>query len=134
MPLDVEIVTPNRILLQAQADELNLPGELGYLGILPGHTAFLTTLGQGELMYRRGEQRRYLSIFWGYMEVNEDKVTVLAELAELATEIDRARAEAARGRAQERLRRFDDDTIDSERARTALMRALIRLQVCAKNT
>jgi F-type H+-transporting ATPase subunit epsilon len=132
MPLDVEIVTPTRVLLRQQVDELNVPGELGYLGILPGHTAFLTTLGQGELMYRQGEQQRYLSVFWGYMEVNNDKVTILAEIAEPATEIDRARAEAARDRAEERLRRIQDATIDRERARAALERALIRLQVTAK--
>lgn len=132
MPLDVEIVTPTRILLQAQVDELNLPGELGYLGILPGHTAFLTTLGQGELMYRQGERRQYLSIFWGYMEVNNDKVTILAEVAEPSEEIDRARVEAARDRAEERLRRFTDDTIDRERARAALERAMVRLGVLTK--
>ena len=133
MPLHVEIVTPTRILLQEQVDELNVPGELGYLGILPGHTAFLTTLGQGELMYRQGERRRYLSIFWGYMEVNNDKVTVLAEVVEPAAEIDRARAEAARDRAADRLRRFEDATTDFERARLALQRAHIRLQVAQKS-
>jgi len=58
VPLAVEIVTPSRILVQEQVDELNIPGELGYLGILPGHTALLTNLGRGELMYRQGEQRR----------------------------------------------------------------------------
>jgi F-type H+-transporting ATPase subunit epsilon len=120
------------MLLQAQVDELNLPGELGYLGILPGHTAFLTTLGQGELMYRQGTQRHYLSIFWGYMEVNNDKVTILAEVAEPSAEIDRARAQAARERAEERLRRLQDQDIDRERARAALERALIRLGVAAK--
>lgn len=134
MPLDVEIVSPNRILLRTQADELNLPGELGYLGILPGHTAFLTTLGQGELMYRQNGRHHYMTIFWGYMEVNNDKVTVLVELAEPGTEIDRARAEAARERAEERLRRFDDATVDFERARAALIRAMIRLQVAQKET
>jgi F-type H+-transporting ATPase subunit epsilon len=132
MPLDVEIVTPTRVLLRQQVDELNVPGALGYLGILPGHTAFLTTLGQGELMYRQGEQRRYLSIFWGYMEVNNDKVTILAEVAEPAPEIDRGRAEAARDRAEERLRRIHDDTIDRDRARAALERAMVRLQVAAR--
>lgn len=132
MPLDVEIVTPRRVLLQEQIDELNLPGELGYLGILPGHTAFLSTLGQGELMYRQGEQRQYLSIFWGYMEVNNDKVTVLAELGELAGEIDRIRAEAARDRAEQRLRRLSEEDVDFERAQAALRRALIRLQVAAR--
>jgi F-type H+-transporting ATPase subunit epsilon len=83
-------------------------------------------------MYRQGEQRRYLSIFWGYMEVNNDKVTMLAEVAEPAAEIDRARAEAARDRAEERLRRFQDQTIDRERAREALERAVIRLGVLSK--
>ena len=132
MPLDIEIVTPHRVLLQEQIDELNLPGELGYLGILPGHTAFLTTLSQGELMYRQGEQRQYLSVFWGYMEVNNDKVTILAEISEPAHEIDRARAEAARDRAEDRLQRLDQDDIDFERARAALMRALVRLQVASR--
>jgi F-type H+-transporting ATPase subunit epsilon len=132
VPLDVEIVTPHRVLLQEQIDELNLPGELGYLGILPGHTAFLTTLSQGELMYRQGEQRQYLSVFWGYMEVNNDKVTILAEVSEPADEIDRARAEAARDRAEDRLQRLDQDDIDFERARAALMRALVRLQVASR--
>ena len=132
MPLDIEIVTPHRVLLQEQIDELNLPGELGYLGILPGHTAFLTTLSQGELMYRQGEQRQYLSVFWGYMEVNDDKVTILAEISEPAHEIDRARAEEARDRAEDRLQRLDQDDIDFERARAALMRALVRLQVASR--
>jgi F-type H+-transporting ATPase subunit epsilon len=134
VPLEVEILTPNRTLLQDRVDELNLPGALGYLGILPGHTAFLTTLAQGELMYRQGEQRRYLSIFEGYMEVNDDKVTILAEVAERAVEIDRARAEAARDRAEERLRRLQDDTIDRDRARDALARAEIRLRVTSKGS
>jgi len=132
VPLDVEIVTPNRVLLRDQVDELNLPGELGYLGILPGHTPFLTTLGQGELMYRKGEQRYYLTIFWGYMEVNNDRVTILAEVAEPVAAIDRPRAAAARDRAEERLRRLQDQTIDRDRARAALERALIRLSVASK--
>jgi F-type H+-transporting ATPase subunit epsilon len=132
VPLTVEIVTPSRILVQAQADELNVPGELGYLGILPGHTALLTNLGQGELMYRRGEQRRYLTIFGGYMEVHNDHVTVLADIAEKAEEIDRSRAEAARDRAAQRLGDIHAHDIDFERARIALMRALIRLQVASR--
>jgi F-type H+-transporting ATPase subunit epsilon len=112
-------------------DELNIPGELGYLGILPGHTALLTNLGQGELMYRRGEQRRYLTIFGGYMEVHDDHVTVLADIAERAEEIDRPRAEAARDRAEQRLHDIHAHDIDFERARIALMRAMVRLQVAA---
>ena len=131
MPLALEIVTPSRILVQEQVDELNIPGELGYLGILPGHTALLTNLGQGELMYRKGEQRHYLAIFGGYLEVRDDYVTVLADIAERAEEIDRSRAEAARARAEQRLRDFQDRDIDFERAQAALMRAMIRLQVAA---
>lgn len=129
MPLTVEIVTPSRILVQEQADEVNIPGALGYLGILPGHTSLLTQLGQGELMYRRGEQRRYLALFGGYMEVRDDQVTVLADVAENATDIDRVRAEAARDRAEQRLRDLHGHDIDFERARAALMRAMIRLRV-----
>ena len=131
MPLALEIVTPSRVLVQEQVDELNIPGELGYLGILPGHTALLTNLGQGELMYRQGEQRHYLAIFGGYMEVRDDHVTVLADIAERPEEIDRSRAEAARDRAEQRLRDFQGRDIDFERARVALLRATTRLQVAA---
>jgi F-type H+-transporting ATPase subunit epsilon len=131
VPLAVEILTPSRILAQAQADELNVPGELGYLGILPGHTALLTKLGQGELMNRQGEQRHYMALFGGYMEVRDDQVSVLADVAERAEEIDRPRAEAARDRAEQRLRDFHGQEIDFERARAALTRAMIRLQVAS---
>jgi F-type H+-transporting ATPase subunit epsilon len=126
--LDVEIVTPDRIILQAQVDELNLPSEWGYIGILPGHTPLLTILGQGELMYRQNTSQRYMTIFWGFMEVNDDKVTILAEVAETSTEIDRARAESARDRAEDRLRRMHDEDVDFDRARAALSRAMIRLR------
>jgi F-type H+-transporting ATPase subunit epsilon len=133
VPLEVELVTPERILLQAQVDELNVPSELGYLGILPGHTALLTTLGEGELMVRQGAVQRFLAVFWGYMEVNDDKVTILAEVAEPGEEIDRARAEAARDRAEDRLRRTQELDIDFERARAAFIRSMIRLQVASKS-
>lgn len=128
MPLDVEIVTPDRVILQAQVDELNVPSDWGYIGILPGHTPLLTILGQGELMYRQGAAQTYMSLFWGYMEVNEDKVTILAEIAEPGAEIDRARAQSALDRAEERLRQIHESDIDFDRARAALMRAMIRLQ------
>jgi len=131
VPLAVEIVTPSRVLAQEQVDELNVPGAEGYLGILPGHTALLTNLGAGEMMYRKGEQRQYLAVFGGYMEVRDDHVTVLADIAERAPEIDRTRAESARDRAEQRLRDLHGHDTDFERARAALMRALIRLQVAA---
>ena len=132
MPLAVEIVTPSRILVQEQADELNVPGDLGYLGILPGHTALLTRLGQGELMYRQGERRYYLALFGGYMEVRDDQVSVLADIAESAADIDRARAAAARARAERRLQAIHELDTDFERARVALLRAMVRLQVAAR--
>jgi F-type H+-transporting ATPase subunit epsilon len=132
VPLAIEILTPSRLLLQDQVDELNVPGAEGYLGILPGHTALLTTLGQGVLMYRKGEQRQYMAVFGGYMEVNNDTVTILADSAERAAEIDRPRAEAARDRAEEHLRRRDID-IDYERAQVALARSLIRLQAAGQH-
>jgi F-type H+-transporting ATPase subunit epsilon len=131
VPLAVEILTPSRILVQDQVDELNVPGELGYLGILPGHTAVLTNLGQGVLMYRKGEQQHYLALFGGYMEVRDDQVTVLADIAERAEEIDRSRAEVARDRAEQRLRDLHGHDIDFERARIALLRAMVRLQAAS---
>ena len=129
MPLSVEIVTPNRLLLQAEADELNLPATDGYLGILPGHVALLTNLGLGELMLRKDGQQRYLTVFRGYMEVSDDKVTVLAEVAEDMAEIDAQRAAAARDRALERLNGRDAEVVDFDRASAALQRALVRLQI-----
>ncbi len=132
MPLCVEILTPNRLLLQDEVDELNLPGTEGYLGILPGHIAFLTTLGQGELMLRKDDQQHYLTVFRGYMEVSDDKVTVLAEVVEDMADIDPERAGSARDRALERLRSGDAQVVDFDRANAALQRALVRLQVCAR--
>ena len=132
MPLSVEILTPNRMLLQDEADELNLPAEEGYLGILPGHVALLTNLGLGELMLRKDGQPRFLTVFRGYMEVSDDKVTVLAEVAEDMAEIDAQRAGAARDRALERLNGRDAEVVDFDRASAALQRALVRLQVSAR--
>ena len=132
VPLSVEILTPNRLLLQDEVDELNLPGTEGYLGILPGHVAFLTNLGLGELMLRKDGQQRYLTVFRGYMEVSDDKVTVLAEIAEDMAEVDPERAGSARDRALERLRSGDAQVVDFDRASAALQRALVRLQVSAR--
>jgi F-type H+-transporting ATPase subunit epsilon len=130
----LEVVTPERQVLSAEVDEVSAPGALGYFGVLPGHTPFITTLGQGELSYRSGNQWEYLSITWGYAEVLPNKVTVLTETAEMAAEIDIERAERAKRRAEERLREWSTAVadIDFERATAALERALIRLQVAHK--
>src|SRR4051812_11108834 len=97
----LEIITPDRILVTAQVDELMLPGTEGYLGILPGHTPLLSTLAVGEMWYRIGQDKNLLAIAFGFVEVLPDRVTVLARIAERAEEIDTARAEAAKARAEE---------------------------------
>src|ERR671918_2866339 len=130
----LEIVTPERQVLSTEADEVSAPGALGYFGVLPGHTPFITTLGVGELGYRIGNQWEYLAITWGYAEVLANKVTILSETAEMAEEIDVERAERAKRRAEERLREWSTTVadVDFERAATALQRALLRLQVGQK--
>src|SRR6188474_3290417 len=99
----LEIVTPDRPLVREEVDEVEIPGAEGYFGVLPGHTPLLATLKVGELWYRKGAEKFYLSIALGFAEVLPDRVTILAELAERADEIDVARAEAARRRAEERI-------------------------------
>jgi F-type H+-transporting ATPase subunit epsilon len=124
----LEIVTPEQRLANEVVDEVVLPGSEGSLGVLPGHTPLLTTLGIGELMYRRGTTKHHVAIAWGFAEVLPDRVSVLAEIAEKAEGIDRDRASQARDRAVARLRGGAPDT-DFKRAQTALQKAIIRLQV-----
>src|SRR5918999_5690404 len=111
----LEIVTPDRSLVTDKVDELVAPAAEGYLGVLPGHTPLLATLATGELWYRKGGQRFYLAIIGGFLEVLPDKVTVLAQVAERAEDIDVARAQRARQRAEERLAATAAD-IDVQRA------------------
>jgi F-type H+-transporting ATPase subunit epsilon len=129
--LHLQIVSADRLLVQDDVDEVEVPGAAGYLGILPGHTPLLALLQVGELWYRKGQERSFLSIAFGYVEVQPDRVTILAEVAEKAEEIDPARAEAAKKRAEERLAKPVLD-MDFERARIALMKALVRLQVASR--
>jgi F-type H+-transporting ATPase subunit epsilon len=129
--LQLQIVSAERSLVNERVDEVQVPGAEGYFGVLPGHTPLLALLGAGELWYRQGSERHYLSLAFGFAEVQPDRVTILAEFAERAQEIDVARAEAARKRAEERLARPPVD-IDFERARIALLKSLIRLQVASR--
>ena len=129
--LHLQIVSADRSLVDARVDEVEIPGVEGYFGVLPGHTPLLALLGAGELWYRSGQHTDYMSLAFGFAEVQPDRVTILAEIAERATEIDVARAEAAKKRAEERLARPAAD-MDYERARIALMKALIRLQVATR--
>ena len=129
--IDLQIVTPDRLLVQEQVDEVEIPGSKGYFGVLPGHTPMLASLSVGELWYRKGQEKIYLSIAYGFAEVLPDRVTILARLAERAEDIDIERAESARRRAEERLAQSKSD-IDYERARTALSKSLMRLQVSSR--
>lgn len=129
--LTLEIVTPDRSVVAERVDEVEIPGAEGYFGVLPGHTPLLAMLQVGELWYRRGAEKHYLSIAFGFAEVLPDRVTILAELAERADEIDLSRAEAARRRAEERLAKPSGD-VDFERARIALGKSLIRIQVSSR--
>ena len=130
--LTLEIVTPDRSVVTERVDEVEIPGSEGYFGVLPGHTPLLATLKVGELWYRKGGEVVYVSIAFGFAEVLPDRVTILAQLAERAEEIDVARAEAAKRRAEERLATPSQD-LDYERARTALMKSLVRLQVATRS-
>jgi len=130
--LTLEIVTPDRALVTEQVDEVELPGSQGYFGVLPGHTPLLATLQVGELWYRIGDTKHYFAIAFGFAEVLPDRVTVLAQIAEKAEEIDIARAEAAKRRAEERVARPTQTDMDFERARVAMMKSLVRLQVASR--
>jgi F-type H+-transporting ATPase subunit epsilon len=129
--LQLQIVSADRSLVNETVDEVEIPGADGYFGVLPGHTPLLALLGAGELWYRQGQEKHYLAIAFGFAEVQPAGVTILAEIAERADEIDLRRAEAAKTRAEERLARPTTD-IDAERARVALLKALIRLQVASR--
>jgi F-type H+-transporting ATPase subunit epsilon len=129
--IDLQIVTPDRLVIREQVDEVEIPGSEGYFGVLPGHTPMLASLAVGELWYRKGQEKTYLSLAFGFVEVLPDAVTILAQLAERADEIDPERAEAARKRAEERLSRTRSD-VDYERARVALSKSLVRLQASSR--
>jgi F-type H+-transporting ATPase subunit epsilon len=129
--LDLQIVTPDRRIVQEQVDEVEVPGSEGYFGVLPGHTPMLAALAVGELWYRKGQEKFFLSIAFGFAEVLPDRVTILARIAERAEEISVERAEEARRRAEERLAHARSD-IDYERARVTLSKSLARLQVSGR--
>lgn len=128
--LTLEIVTPDRSLVTANVDEVQVPGTQGYFGVLPGHTPLLSTLAIGDLWFRKGRDVFHLSVAGGFAEVLPDKVTILAQIAERAEEIDVARAERARQRAEERLKTPPPD-FDPDRAQASLLKAMVRLQVAA---
>jgi F-type H+-transporting ATPase subunit epsilon len=129
--IQLTVVTPERSLVNEQVDELQIPGAEGYLGVLPGHAPLFTELKVGELSYRKGSTWTSLAVAWGFAEVLPDQVRILAETAERAHEIDLERATRAKERAEQRLVQGGNE-IDYDRARVALQRALIRIQVARK--
>jgi len=128
----LEIVTPEKKVVEAAAEEVQIPGKNGYLGILPGHAPLITELAVGEVTFRENATEQHLAVAWGFAEVLPNKVTILAETAERPSEIDVKRAREAKERAEQRLSR-GDASVDVERALDSLHRAEARLTVAAKN-
>lgn len=133
--MQLDVVTPARVVVSRQVAEVMAPGSRGYFGVLPDHVPFITTLKAGTLTYWAGGEQRHLAVSRGYVEVRADRVCVLADTAEPADEIDVARAERARERAEGRLQEWaaGAEAIDASRAEAALQRALARLEVAGKN-
>ena len=128
--IQVEIVTPERLVVNDTAEYIEIPGRSGYLGVLPGHAPLITELAVGEISYRNGSQTKRLAVAWGFAEVLQNKVTILAETAEKAEEIDTARAEAAKKKAEAELQKAGPE--GNKDAQAALQRATTRLDVAGK--
>ncbi|HYG98758.1 MAG TPA: F0F1 ATP synthase subunit epsilon [Terriglobales bacterium] len=128
--IEIEIVTPERLVIKDVAQEIQIPAKNGYIGVLPGHAPLITELSVGEIVYRSGGAVHRLACASGFAEVLPNKVTILTETAERAAEIDTQRAHVARTRAEERLQTAQTEA-DYERALNALRRAEVRLQVAA---
>ena len=127
----LEIVTPERLLVSTAAEEIEIPGKTGYLGVLPGHAPLITELAVGgEIAYRAEGRVKRVAVAWGFAEVLPNKVTILVETAEKAEEIDVARAQAAKQKAEEQLRKAGPE--GNPEAQNALQRATTRIEVASK--
>ncbi len=130
--IKLRVVTPNRLLFDEEVDEVTAIGELGEFGVLPNHISFLSTLVPGELGYKQGATRQSLALSGGYAEVLDNVMTVLAPAAEFGPEIDTARAQRAKERAEQRMAELNHEEKEFAVAEAALQRALARLQVASK--
>ena len=130
--IGLRLVTPSRLLLDEEVDEVTAPGVLGEFGVLPNHIAFLTLLAPGEMSYKQGAQRTRLAIGGGYAEVLNNVMTVLADAAEFADEIDVDRARRAKEQAEKKITALNPEDRDFTVAEAALKRALVRLQVASE--
>jgi F-type H+-transporting ATPase subunit epsilon len=128
----LEIVTPYGLVLSGEAEELTAPGIMGQITILPGHHPLLTSLKIGEMSYKAKGKTEHLAVSWGFAEITFDKVTVLVESAEKSVDIDLTRAEAAKKRAEERLKSLTEDDADYFTAKSSYEKAMIRLDVAKK--
>jgi F-type H+-transporting ATPase subunit epsilon len=128
----LRVVTPTRLVVDEEVDEVTAPGELGEFGVLPNHIAFLSTLVPGVLTYKQGSKNRILAISGGYAEVLDNVMTVLAPAAEFPTEIDIVRAQLAREAAEKTMAALNPEEKDWQIAESALKKALVRLQVAGK--
>jgi len=128
----LEIVTPDKRVVDTAAEEIQIPGKNGYLGVLPGHAPLITELAVGQITYRENSSEQRLAVAWGFAEVLPNRVTILAETAERPSEIDVERARKAKQRAEQRLT-SGDPSVDVERALDALDRAEARLHVTSGN-
>jgi F-type H+-transporting ATPase subunit epsilon len=126
----LEIVTPEKKVVETVAGEVQIPGKNGYLGILPGHAPLITELSVGEITFRENSTEQRLAVAWGFAEILPNKVTILAETAERPSEIDVERARQAKERAEQRLT-SGDTSVDVDRALDALHRAQARLDVAS---
>jgi F-type H+-transporting ATPase subunit epsilon len=128
----LEVVTPEGLLLRDEVDHVQAPGELGYFGVLPGHTPFLSTLGIGIIRYDKGSEQHRLTCFWGFCEVLPDRVNILAEVGERAEDIDPVRAEASRKKAEDQMKAIKDEAGFKE-AHLAYVRAVTRLAIARRD-
>jgi F-type H+-transporting ATPase subunit epsilon len=129
--LNLEVITPERLVLREAVDEVVAPGLGGELGILPNHTPLISQLQTGVLSYRLGNDKRQMHVSGGFVEVQPDRVSVLSDIAEKPEEIDLERAERAKSRAEQRLASRNED-IDFRRAELKLQRAMVRIQLAGK--
>ena len=132
MPIQLEIVTPERLVYEDEVDSVNVPGVEGELGILPHHAPLVSTLGYGELRIRKGGAEESFAIVGGFVQVRPDKVVVMAETADLASEIDLERAQEARREAERALETGYTEGADLSAARAALQQALMRIRVAER--
>ena len=130
--LKLEMVTPYKRVLSEEVDEVTAPGAIGEFGVLPDHTSLLTTLKVGELTYKKDSETFHVAVNWGYVEVEDNVMTVLVETAEPADQIDVERAKAALSRAEEALKKLTSEDKEFKIMECALERALIRVQVASK--